>query len=709
VQDPELWLTLLNALLFWAVATFALLPRLGRGAVRDLFACFLLTATAVAVSGPPAPRGGLGFLLPAAYLAALSLMPPLFWRFSLAFPRPMPFLCAHGRLVRWAPLLGAAIAAWNVEAQLAWFAVPSPERFDALALPMRLLQAQLVLGMLAGIVTLYRNGRGAQLAREKRQAKWILWGIAIGATPFVFLRILPRLFLTGPDPVDPAVDRAVEMTIPLAITIAVVRERFADIDVIIRRSVIYTLLALGAVGVVFLVLLLAGRWARLPEEHAWALAVAIPAALFLPARQWVSRWVDRTFFRIRHGHAQALAALRRALAPAAEQAEIARTLCRFLQETLDPKRLAVLLRNGAGWAACGDAQPDEARGAIARLAPLGPEFGVLLARRNATAVPEVERDDFDPEMADAGLHLAQPVARHGRALGLLLLGERTTERRYVEEDLRLLAAAADLAGEAVERLELVQRVAEESMGRRALADLARQKADFFARVAHDLRTPLTAIRWSVRNLEEGLAGPLSERQADYLGSVTAAAGQLGRLVDNLVDLGRLDLDAPRPPPEPVDLGAVVSDAARALRPLAEAARVHVALDVARDLPCVRARPEAAYQIVINLLDNAIKYAPEDTAIDVRTAPDGAGAVELSVRDRGPGLPPAERERVFRLFERGPEGPRGPTKGFGIGLHVVKAWTDSFGGTVTVDDHPDGGARFTCRLPVWRPAERKEEA
>lgn len=702
IRGAELALTLLNALLFWAVAALALAPRRGRPGIGDLHACLLLTALAVAISGPPAPRGGLGFVLPSLYLAALSLIPPLFVRFSLAFPRRMPALADHPLLARAIVLPAGAIAAWNVAAQLTWFQTPSAGHFDALTLPTRLLDVQLVVGMVAGIVLLYRNGRGAQLAREKRQAKWILWGIAIGATPFVFLRILPRVLFQAPDIVDPAVDRAVELTIPLAIMAAVVRERFLDIDVIIRRSLIYTALALGAAGAIFLTILLAGRWGRLPDMQVWVLAGALPAAAFLPARTLVSRWVDRTFFRIRHGHERALHVLARSMAPATGQGDVADALATFLAETLEPQGLGVVIRGPEDWEASGTLDAGVLRAAPTRLRPMRPESGRLLARRNATAQPEIETDDIDLGPGGEGIDLVQPVARDGRLLGLLLLARKRSERRYVEEDLQLLRASAAQAAEVLERLALVQRVAEESLARRNLAELARQKADFFARVAHDLRTPLTAIRWSVRNLSEGLAGPVSERQAEYLDSVSAASGQLTRLVDNLVDLGRLDLGAPTAPSEAVDLAAVIHDAVRALRPLAEAAGTRFEITVAPDLPAVRGRPEAAHQIVINLLDNAIKYAARDTPVEIQAERAEPGHVELTIRDHGPGLGVADRERIFHLFERGADGPRGPTKGFGIGLHVVRAWATAFGGTVRADNHPAGGARFTCRLPAETP-------
>lgn len=123
-----------------------------------------------------------------------------------------------------------------------------------------------------------------------------------------------------------------------------------------------------------------------------------------------------------------------------------------------------------------------------------------------------------------------------------------------------------------------------------------------------------------------------------------------------------------------------------------------------DLPPIRGRKEAAFQIVINLVDNALKYTAPGTAVEValRGGDDGETLV-LTVRDHGPGLP-EDRDGLFELFRQGPESPHVQVKGFGIGLHIVRTWTASLGGSVEAEDAPGGGARFTCRLPRWRGEE-----
>jgi len=669
-QGPVVFtITLLAALLYWAVATFALLPRVAQPAVRDLYIALLLTATAVAIGDAGPLQQNRHFVLPVSFFLSLSLLPVFFLRFSLYFPRTLPWLARRPGRLRPAFLLAAVIAGWNTVHWATHGGSQHPR--SPLCWSGPALDALLFAGILGGILCLYLNGRGATLARQKRQVKWVLWGIAIGATPYVVGRVLPRLLFGWDSPVSPGFDRLVEMAIPLALMFSIVRDRFFDIDVIIRRSVLYTLLALGLALGFALLLFPVGRAASslldLPDTWVAALSAGIAVAAFVPLRRIIGRWVDRTFFNIRYQHEQDLAALRSDLAPAATEREIGDHLCAFLLDALHPKRSAVVVRTAAGLGSCGDLEAEVANSAPAQLAFLEPELGNVLIQPGTTTLPERETELFPAALADAGVRLAQPLARDGTLYGLLLLGEKQSGRRYVEEDLQLLSASGLLGTRTLERMTLARKAAEESMAHKALQDLATQKAEFFARVAHDLRTPLTAIHWSLSNLLEGLAGPLNEKQSQYLISVGAAERQLGRLVENIVDLSRMDLQSRPPDPVPVDLRALVHEAATAMAPLAEAHGIHL--------------------------------APEDSTVDVGLF-EREGHVVLTVRDRGPGLPHEGDGDLFELFHQGPASPHRTTKGFGIGLHIVRTWTNSMGGTISAADHAGGGALFTCCLPLW---------
>jgi signal transduction histidine kinase len=209
---------------------------------------------------------------------------------------------------------------------------------------------------------------------------------------------------------------------------------------------------------------------------------------------------------------------------------------------------------------------------------------------------------------------------------------------------------------------------------------------FLADASHELRTPVAAIQATA----ERLLREQPERPArDAIEAQLARdSGRLGRLIDDLLNLARLDARE-RPHREPVDLADVASTAVAATRTTEPAARVE--LVTAGPVSATGDR-DALLRAVRNLLDNA--FAVADTVV-VEVAQTATGPT-MSVTDNGPGVPADQRERIFEPFVRLPRSPRGGT---GLGLAIVRRTIQSHGGTVTCDPSPTGGARFTLRLPA----------
>lgn len=727
LTNTHLALTLVDGLLFLIVNLLVFVPRLDRPPARPFYWLTLVTGTSILIGGLYLPRAGSvpDTIAAAVWLACLTFLPVFFTRLGLEFPRRRSWLAR----APWAPrgllVVAALLTAWQVAAYLRYFARPDPAAWRAAALPRLLAQGLLVAGVAAGLLLLLRSLRLVQLTRERQQLKWLIWGFAIGVTPYVFLRTLPLLFGLRP-PFGPAFDRVCEMTVPLAFTLAVVRWKFLDIDIIIRRSLLYTLLAGVLTGVYLLVAVLAGARVReaLPAAAPWIPVVAALAAagLYAPTRRALGTWIDRTFFRIRYGHATALRGFQAALPAAAGPQEVAERLCGLLVETLE-------LKGGAALTAGGGALADAGLGPAAALAasaelPRAPGAAILAAPE-ATSLPELESADYPPALRAAGAPLAVPLTADPELLGWLLLGEKRSERRFIEQDLELIAGAAASAAAALERIRLVRRAAAEEAARQRLGELDRLKSDFLSRVAHDLRTPLTSLQWSADNLLDGVAGPTTPRQAEYLQSMKAATGQLGRLVNNLLGISRLEVGRPGVTLGPVDLRAVVAEAALALAPVAAGRGVTIAVSEpgtgAAPL-VVRGDREKLAEVVANLLENAVRYSPDGGVVEVAVeaaglAPDGAAMAAASppgtaaaptaaaaakarllVRDHGPGLAEGEAEFVFDRFRQGRPSPYAAPSGFGLGLYVVKSYVTLMGGAVGARNHPGGGAEFACELP-----------
>jgi len=225
--------------------------------------------------------------------------------------------------------------------------------------------------------------------------------------------------------------------------------------------------------------------------------------------------------------------------------------------------------------------------------------------------------------------------------------------------------------------------------------LARQRSQFAASAAHELRTPLAGLRMYSEMLADGLGDPTRTR--DYANRVAEEAARLGRVVSNVLGFSRLERGALKVRPAPGDLAAAVRDCVERQRPALEAAGARIELSIPDQFPEVRFDRDAIAEIIQNLVDNAEKYTRTARDRHIHVALSASDhSVTLSVRDHGPGIAADVREKLFRPFARGNRDDS--PAGLGLGLVLVKALAEAHDGRVTYADAPGGGALFTVILP-----------
>jgi signal transduction histidine kinase len=227
-------------------------------------------------------------------------------------------------------------------------------------------------------------------------------------------------------------------------------------------------------------------------------------------------------------------------------------------------------------------------------------------------------------------------------------------------------------------------------------ELARLRSDFVASVSHELRTPLAQIRMFTETLLLGRVRSEDERDRS-LEILDQEVRRLTHLVDNLLYVARGERDGFRLRPEETDFGALAREAIEGFAPLAAARRVALAPRIEEGVR-VRVDRSAMRQVLLNLLDNAVKYGPPGAAVAVSVEAIGDVA-RLSVEDRGPGVPPGERERIWERFARLDRDVESAIAGSGIGLAIVRELVTSSGGSCRVEDAAGGGARFVVELPA----------
>ena len=228
---------------------------------------------------------------------------------------------------------------------------------------------------------------------------------------------------------------------------------------------------------------------------------------------------------------------------------------------------------------------------------------------------------------------------------------------------------------------------------------AERRSNFVAAVTHELKTPLTAIRMYGEMLRDGLV-PSDAKRQEYYGTITAESERLSRLIDNVLEFSRLEKGTREMQLVIGAVAPVVDEVAELLRP--HAAREGFTLRTAfeRDLPPVRFERDALFQVLLNLVDNAIKYARgasvHDVTIELRRR--GAG-VSIAVRDHGPGVAPRHLGRIFEPFHRGEDELVRTTQGTGLGLALVEGLVARMGGSVAGRNAPGGGFEVCVELPA----------
>jgi two-component system, OmpR family, sensor histidine kinase KdpD len=301
-----------------------------------------------------------------------------------------------------------------------------------------------------------------------------------------------------------------------------------------------------------------------------------------------------------------------------------------------------------------------------------------------------------PEEADVEVPVAEnlSLALHGRTLPA--------------SDRRVLGTFATYAAVALEQ----QRLAAAAEAAKPIAAADRMRTALLAAVSHDLRTPLASAKAAVTSLRSPDVNWAAEDHDELLATADESLDRLTHLVDNLLDMSRLQAGALSLFPRPAGLDEIVS---RALDNLdgRHAAAKKISVDIPESLPEINVDPAILERVIVNLTENALRYSPAGKP-PLLSASALGDRVELRVIDRGPGIPEENRDRMFVPFQR--LGDTDNTTGVGLGLALSRGLTEAMGGTLTAEETPGGGLTMTVSLPVvadsaaqeYEPGRRERE-
>lgn len=316
--------------------------------------------------------------------------------------------------------------------------------------------------------------------------------------------------------------------------------------------------------------------------------------------------------------------------------------------------------------------------------------------------------------------LIAPIIAKEKFIGVLFLVWWQKSHAFTPEQLRLMDGVARQAAMAIDNASAYHEIEELNISledkiakrtselseinlaleesHRKLQHLDRVKSDFLLNVSHELRTPLTAIKGAVDNMLDGITGHLSDIQRHYLLRVQANADRLVRLINDLLDLARIEEGRVQVTPTFFSLVGLAGELLDTLRPVAIEKGLVFHLAVLQDPLIVHADRDKVGQVLMNLIGNAIKFTPSGGNVEVELGGEEAEAAMVRITDTGEGIPPEELPRIFDKFYQVQLGIQAKGKGTGLGLSIAKSLVELQGGRIWAESHVSRGSTFFFTVP-----------
>ena len=291
--------------------------------------------------------------------------------------------------------------------------------------------------------------------------------------------------------------------------------------------------------------------------------------------------------------------------------------------------------------------------------------------------------------------LSVPLKIKDKVIGVVNVNNKINKNIFTEDDLDMLQTVADLIAAAIESARLQQEA-------KSRDDV---RFDFISNVSHELRAPLATIKEAVRLILDGITGDINEKQGKVLKSATQNIDRLGRLIDELLELAKVESKITRMNRRQFDAVGLIEGVIISLGPLGKDKKIVLKGELPSKKIEIWADPDKLIQVLTNLIDNAIKYNKPNGEIEIGLEEKGS-FIKIYVRDNGIGMPEEDLVKIFDRFHRVEMHTKGKVRGTGIGLSITKDIIQKHGGEISVESKINKGSRFTVTLPKDLRKERR---
>jgi len=557
--------------------------------------------------------------------------------------------------------------------------------------------------LVLGIINFIKAFRSATRYEERTRLAYMLAAIIV-LLIFALVDFIPSL---------PPIGIFGNILFGLITAIAILRYHLLDIDVVLRKGLAYilmsTIVAIPYVGIIILFNEVFG--ANNLSAWGYPILLMLLALVLQPLWHIVQRVVDRIFYRERYDFLQELELFSQEAHDISNLERLASALVKLISRALQTSRVYVLLLS----AESGDFNVVSSTNGSSSTFTLKSRNPLLRRLQSVKGLIQQHELDIIPELqsltakereeiADTGGKLFVPLKTNTDELvGLLILGEKLSQQPYSEEDQRLILTVASRVAIELENARLYAR---ETMMRQELERQDEQKTEFLHSVAHELKTPLTAIISSSELISaEDLSATPSQRKR-LVDNINRSAWLMDKRVAELLDLAKVQLGSLQLNSEPLDISGLIDEVVVQLSSLFKNKGQSLEVKLQGSLPPAKADRERIEQVLLNLMSNANKFSPTGSKVTLR-AREAQNKIQVEVEDSAPVISDEDKGKLFDPYYRGGnEDERERVPGLGLGLAICKRLIELHQGRIWIENESGNGNTFIFSLPMWNGEQPK---
>jgi len=560
----------------------------------------------------------------------------------------------------------------------------------------------LIISLVYGTFEFAKTLKSLTQREDKRKIEWILWGLTVGVSPYIIFWVIPRIFKLTVI-INEEFSLAFLIFIPISFVIAVIKYQAMDIELVVKRSFVYSLLSLSIIGIYSAFIYISSKLFNIilgsELEFYNLFAVLISALLFNPIRNRLNKFADRVFYREKYVIDKALNNIISKIKECITPGSLGKLLIIEIEKLLPVSSIAVVIRKSGEdrLRVLEQKNFDElSKNILAlRVKQLTSDFKLPLALEK-----KVEKGiSIDTSMEQVfkrwGINIALPLMPESNEVtGAIVLGDKLSGLRYSKSDIDLLITIASSAALASNRFELQEKLALEELEISKLEELNRLKSFYVASVSHDLKTPLTSIKVFTELMQSGNKITDTKRN-EYLKIIEGETDRLSRLIDNVLDYAKIEKGIKQYSFTRLDLNKTLKCVLNTIEYTLQINKFNLYVKYAPDHIMINGDQDAIKSVLFNIINNSVKYSSVNKLINIVSALQNNSAI-IEIEDQGIGIPESDQKFIFDPFFRSVSN---EIKGAGLGLAIVRHIMDAHNGKIELQSKINTGTKFRLIFPL----------